>query len=47
MHGSNHTFKEDLKMKFKDQKEARVIREWKMCLQKRDFLFFFKTYIAK
>lgn len=30
MHGSSHTFKEDLKMKFKDQKEARVIMEWKM-----------------
>lgn len=47
MHGSSHTFREDLKMKFKDQKETRVIRAWKMCLQKRVFFFFLKAYIAK
>lgn len=36
MHGSSHAFEEDLKMKFKDQKETRVIRAYKMWLQKID-----------
>lgn len=36
MHGSSHTLKEVLKIKFKDQKATRAIRAWKMCLQKRD-----------
>lgn len=36
VHGSSHTFKEYAKKKSKDQEETMVIREWKMCLQKRD-----------
>lgn len=35
MHDSSHMFKEDTKMKSKDQEETMVIRAWKMCLLKR------------
>lgn len=36
MRDSSCIFKEDTKMKSKDQEETMVIGAWKMCLQKRD-----------